>query len=379
MSLVLDEHRLYLSDSARLAAFENAIAEVVRPGDVVVDIGSGTGILGLLACRAGAARVYAFELTSMIGVARDICRANGFSDRITFLKEYSGWADLPEKADVVVADQIGRFGFEAGVFEHFADARQRFLNPEGVTIPSRVSFVVGPVETDEMWAQVDFWDSEPFSVDVSSGRQIARNTGYPFKYAPGDLLGKPMVLASLDPSVPHDTPIQAQVTIEVERPGTLHGVGGWFDAQLSPSVNMSNSPFSAARINRNDVFFPVDQPVSVLVGDQVDITMQIVTADVMVQWLVTVLDTNGAIKASSRHSTFEGMLVCKEDLTRTRPDFRPRLTPRGEARRTVLELCDGKRALAEVEGEVFRRHPGLFPRPQEAATFVAEVVTRYAT
>jgi len=314
----------------------------------------------------------------MIGVARDICRANGFSDRVTFLKEYSGWAELPEKADVVVADQIGRFGFEAGVFEHFVDARDRFLKPEGRTIPGRVSFVVSPVETEEMWAQVDFWDSQPFSVDVSSGRQIARNTGYPVKYSPENLLGPPAALASLDPSIRHDSPIAARVAIEVERPGTLHGVGGWFDAQLSPGVTMSNSPLSPARINRNDVYFPVERPVPVAAGDQ-DIEMQIVTADVMVQWQVTVVGADGATKASSRHSTFEGMLVCKEDLTRTRPDFRPTLTPRGEARRTVLELCDGERALAEVEIEVFRRHPSLFPKPQQAAHFVAEVVTRYTT
>jgi len=53
----LDEHRHLLSDRARLADLQRAVSTLVRPGDVVVDLASGTGILGLMACRDGAARV----------------------------------------------------------------------------------------------------------------------------------------------------------------------------------------------------------------------------------------------------------------------------------------------------------------------------------
>jgi protein arginine N-methyltransferase 1 len=378
LSLVLDEHRQYLSDVPRLTAFRRAIEAVVRPGDVVVDLGSGTGILGLLACRAGATRVYSLEGTSMIGVGREISRANGFADRMIFLKGFSIHLDIPEPVDVVVADQIGRFGFEAGVFEYFTDARARFLKPGGVTIPSQVALVVAPVETDEMWAQVDFWDTRPSSVDVTPGRTIARNTGYPVKYTPENLLGAPAVLASLATDT-HDGVIRGRVAVEIERPGHLHGIGGWFSAELAPGITMTNSPLSDERINRHNVYFPVDRAVEVAPGDRVELDMHIVTAQVMVRWDVTVLDAAGAVKASSRHSTFEGMLVCKEDLMRGRPDFRPTLTARGVARRTVLELCDGDRTLDDLERELQRRHPELFPKLKDAALFAAEVVTRYAT
>jgi predicted RNA methylase len=50
VSLIVDEHRQYLVDIPRLESFEHAIREVVRPGDVVLDLGCGTGILGMLAC-----------------------------------------------------------------------------------------------------------------------------------------------------------------------------------------------------------------------------------------------------------------------------------------------------------------------------------------
>src|SRR5690348_2959695 len=123
MSLIVDEHRQLLADRARVDAYRRAIEATVRPGDVVLDLGAGTGILGLLACRAGARRVYAVEEGGMIAVARDVCRANGYQDRVVHVRGLSTDVTLPEPVDVVVTDQVGRFGFEAGLFEYLADAR----------------------------------------------------------------------------------------------------------------------------------------------------------------------------------------------------------------------------------------------------------------
>ena len=72
------------------------------------------------------------------------------------------------------------------------------------------------------------------------------------------------------------------------------------------------------------------------------------------------------------------MLITREDMARTRPQFQPSLTPAGLARRTILELSDGARTVADIESEVFRRHRELFRDHGDAATFVAEVITRYA-
>ena len=99
----------------------------------------------------------------------------------------------------------------------------------------------------------------------------------------------------------------------------------------------------------------------------------------MVIWKVEVHDEKGACKGRFAHSTFQGMLISKEDLVRTSPGFVPRLTPHGQARLTVLKLCDGATPLAKVETEVFRLHSDLFETLAEAAFFTAEVVTRYTS
>ncbi len=383
MSLVLDEHRLYLSDEVRVSAFRRAIAEVVRPGDVVLDLGAGTSILGLLAARAGAKKVYSIDAGGMIGVARELGLANGFQDRMVYIRDFSKRVTLPEKVDVVVGDQIGRFGFEAGVLDYFSDARQRFLKPGGRMIPSRVDMQIAPVEAPDMWKQIEFWNESPAGFDFSPARSIAVNTGYPVKYKPKQLLGDSTTAASLDLSTVTAGPLDFDVTLKVKRSGTMHGIGGWFEARLSKSVTMSNSPVAKHPIFRKNVFFPVDRPVTLAKGDRVRVRMNIRPTEIVVTWKVEVLgggraSGNGHPKAQFTHSTLQGMLISKEDLQRTRPGFIPKLNPWGVARLSVLTLCDGGRSLSEVEREVYQRHSELFPSPDDAAFFVSEVVTRYA-
>lgn len=379
MSLIIDEHRQYLVDRNRLAAFEAAVASVVRPGQVVLDLASGTGIMGLLACRAGAGLVYSIESGGMISVAREVARANGFEDRVVFIKGYSLHVDLPEKVDVVIADQIGNFGFNAGVIEYFADARRRFLKPEGVTLPRRMSLMLAPVEAPDLFEQVEFWNSSPAGFNFRPTRALAANTGYQVNLVPESVCGDAVAIADIDLDHADAGVFHGEATALVHRPCTMHGLGGWFTAELAAGISMTNSPLAPEKIQRRQVFFPIDRAIEVAKGDLVKIRMMIRPVDSIVNWNVEVVDGNsGARKDSFRHSTWKGMLLTSEDRHLTQPGFKPKLIPRGEGRKTVVNLCDGVRTLAEIEDEVFRRHPDLFQTREEAAVFVAEVVTRYA-
>ncbi len=386
MSLIVDEHRQYLADKARVSAFRRAIREVVRPGAVVLDLGAGTGILGLLACQAGAKRVYSIDEGGMIQLAREICRANGFAGRMIFIKGLSTRVELPERVDVVVADQIGRFGFEAGLLDYFNDARMRFLKPDGIVIPSCIDLWVAPVEAPEMWEQIEFWNGSPAGLDFRPARNLAVNTGYPIKFRPEQLLGVPIAAASVDLSAATPASLKLDASIAANRMGTLHGIAGWFTARLSKNVTMSNSPFAPRRINRMNVFFPIDRPVSLAKGSSLQIMMDILPAELLVTWRVEVSGETddpdypkpGNGRQRFRHSTLQGMLICKEDLQRTQPHFVPKLSLWGEARRSVVNLCDGHRTLSAIEQEVYCRHPQLFPSLGKAAAFVAEVITRYS-
>jgi SAM-dependent methyltransferase len=97
-----------LKDEARTSAFRDAIRAVVRPGDVVVDAGAGTGILSFFAAAAGAAQVYAVEIdpVSAAALRRSIALNPAVADRIRVVEGDAAVVDLPRPADVVVAEII---------------------------------------------------------------------------------------------------------------------------------------------------------------------------------------------------------------------------------------------------------------------------------
>ena len=377
MSLIVDEHRQYLDDPVRLAAFDRAIATRVGSGSIVLDLASGTGILGLMACRAGAARVYSIETGGMVQVARGIAAENGYAGRVHFIKGHSLHVALPERVDVVVADQIGNFGFNGGVVEYFADARERFLKPGGAMIPSRLDLVLAPVESGALDSQVSFWESGAGGFRFHSVTELAANTGYQVELASGHILGAPAVLASLPLGAPA-APIRGRVVLKAARAGTLHGLGGWFVTELAPGVPMTNSPLAAARVRRRQIFFPVRPAMRVGAQSEVTVEMTILPRDDIVSWSVEARVAGGARQGSERHSTWKGMLLNREDMARTRPESVPVLNPRGVARRTVVDLCDGRRSLREIEELLWQRHRELFASRSDAEEFAAEVVTRYA-
>src|SRR4051812_10987878 len=104
-----------LIDRERLASFERAIHKAVPAGGGVVDVGAGTGILSMMACRAGARRVYAIERGEIAEIAAELIRANAMSDRIVLLRGHSNAIVLPEPADVVVSEVIGNAGVDEGI------------------------------------------------------------------------------------------------------------------------------------------------------------------------------------------------------------------------------------------------------------------------
>lgn len=378
MSLIIDEHRQYLADASRISSFRAAVDRVVRPGDVVLDLGSGTGLLGLLACAAGASRVYAVDAGGMAEPARAIARANGFGDRVTVIDGWSMHIDLPERADVLVTDQIGHFGFEAGIVPNTNHARRCLLKPDARLVPSRIGLWVAPVDSAEVTAAIEFWSLRPAGFDMSPLRDMAANSGYPRDLQAAELLGPPRLGGTIDLSGDNRLVVVSAESV-IERAGTLTGIGGWFSATLAPGVIMSNSPLAADRIGRRCVVLPIARPVTVAPGDRVRTVIRILPDDVLVSWTVEWFRSDASVPAGRfSHTTLRGMLLEPEKVKRTRPEYVPSLNARGEARRSVLALCDGRRTIGEIEQATYDRHRPIFRDRADAAVFVAEVMVGYS-
>jgi precorrin-6B methylase 2 len=129
------EHARMLHDHRRTTDYIAALKSAVTPADVVLDIGTGSGILALAAARAGARHVYAVEASDIADVAERVFMCNGVQDRVTLIRGWSRDIELPERADVLVAEIIGNEPFEEEILETTLDARRRLLKPGARLIP----------------------------------------------------------------------------------------------------------------------------------------------------------------------------------------------------------------------------------------------------
>ena len=142
---VIQFHAAMLNDKARTSSYLASIRRVVRPGDIVVDIGTGTGIYAMAAALAGAQKVYAIEAGRIAWIARRLIEVNGLADRITLIRGLSTQIWLPERANVLISELIGDEPLAEQVIEITQDALRRLLKPGASLVPSGVKIFGLPV------------------------------------------------------------------------------------------------------------------------------------------------------------------------------------------------------------------------------------------
>jgi type II protein arginine methyltransferase len=172
---VPDFHSAMLRDEARNRCYATAIERLVRPGMLVLDIGTGAGLLALLAARAGA-RVVTCESNPIVAAAaREIVARNGLADRIRVIAkpstELAIGVDLPEPADALVSEIFGDQLFGEGVIQSLADARKRLLKPGAAVLPPRAEIRCALAARPEPRAsaligEVEGFDLAPFNLLV---------------------------------------------------------------------------------------------------------------------------------------------------------------------------------------------------------------------
>jgi hypothetical protein len=274
-------HAAMLEDRVRTSAFLAAIAEVVGPEDVVVDIGTGTSVLAVAAARAGARHVYAIEATPLAHEAREVVRANGLDDRVTIVEGWSTRVSLPERASVAVSEILGSDALEERVLPVLADARRRLLTPDARMIPSAVRIFGLPVSVPG-----DHLDSLTFTGSNTArwtswyGLELGPLAGYSSRRRQRytalieDARGwpatsEPVLLADLDLSVLETPRVDVTVAAVASGSATVNGVVGFFEAQLSPGVVLSTSPaFEPAPSSWGVPVWLLPEPVELRRGEE---------------------------------------------------------------------------------------------------------------
>jgi hypothetical protein len=251
-------HVEMLNDTARTSSFIEAVTAAVEPGDVVLDIGTGSGVLAVAAAKAGARHVYAVEAGGMGRLAEQVFEANGVADRVTLVPGWSTRIDLPEPADVLVSEVIGNDPLGEQVLEVTADARSRHLKPGARIVPARLQILGTPVvvpeeelanwnfmpKTIETWQQVYGMDFQPLA---EAGRE-ADLTFFlkPERVKPWRRLSEPFQLADI-PFLEFEQPRldERTMSVQVTASGRLNGFVVHFELTLHDDIRFSVHPDEA--------------------------------------------------------------------------------------------------------------------------------------
>ncbi len=281
----LAEHEEMLSDTVRVDAYHRGIHRNVQPGDVVLDLGTGTGLLAFMASRAGAKKVYAVEHSDFIEVAREIARHNGFTN-IEFVQANSREFTPPEPIDVVVHEQMGDELFNENLLQNVLDLRRRVLRPGGRILPARFRLFAEPVVFHESMRVRRFWNIElPDGIDL---RQTERSpvagrfdTGRneQFWTRPGSVastIGEPRPIIEFDLNTLESLGSLATDHV-IERTASedaiVDGCCIWFDAMFDDTTVLSTSPL-APLTSWGNRMYRLDRPIAA--GERLRLNLRMV-------------------------------------------------------------------------------------------------------
>lgn len=270
---MLEYHRTLLADERRTPAYREAIRRVVKPGDVVIDLGCGSGILSFFALQSGASKVYALEQTHMADVAQFLTRHLEVADRLTVLHQESTEVEPRELADVLVTETMGAFGFDEGILGYVIDARARLLRPGAMILPQRLGLTLVPVEDEAEWNKLIGWWGEPrFGLDFEPLRVFASNSMQFIHLFEHSWLDDPAALIDVDLLTVESTVATGQWEFKARRDAEVHGFGVWFKATLVDGIVIENR--EARAMHWSQGFLPLEHPLPVTKGSPIELELE---------------------------------------------------------------------------------------------------------
>jgi Arginine methyltransferase oligomerization subdomain/Ribosomal protein L11 methyltransferase (PrmA) len=307
----IEYHRTLIADAVRNAAFERALAAVIKPGVTsLADIGAGTGLIALMAARLGAREVFLYEAAEVAGVVAKILKANRARNCHLFPCHSTEMQD-PPKVDVVVSETLGNYPFEEHIIETLNDARARFLKPKGTIIPRSLKQLVAPVVSDRIDCELSAWDATGF--DLSAAKTMSLNNIYVRALAQKELLeggASARIWDEIDLTRENRTSRKGEAAWRLEAPATIFGFATWWRAELVPGVLLTTGPGDPAT-HWEQLYFPLLAPLHAKSGETIAVALRSRTsidAGTHVAWTARHLDAKGHERARQALNLDKGFL-----------------------------------------------------------------------
>lgn len=265
---VPDWHARMMNDRTRARAYDAAIRRAVTPTSRVFEIGTGAGLLAMMAARAGAREVVTCEFNPAVAeVAREIIARNGFADRITVLTKHSGSVTIEElggRADILLSEIVDDSILGEGVLPAHEAAIRDLLKPGGTVIPAWGIIRAALVDTDMADASyldhVDGFDVRAFRKLINHSNKISSND--PHIRLASDAID----LFRFDLADPAAS-LAATTTVSLTASGgPINAVARWIALQLDDETRYENCPNAGFRACWEIPLFPLADPVDLAAG-----------------------------------------------------------------------------------------------------------------
>lgn len=254
-------HKDMLRDVVRTSAYAEAIGAVVKPGQRVIDFGSGTGVLAIFAARAGA-RVDAIERTAMVVHAREIARRSGCPS-ICFHHSDQESFQLDARVDAIISEWMGHAVFHESMLEPLISLRRRWLASGGVMLPARIDLACALVTDEDLYDDGSFLERGPYGIDFGPIADLPLRQSRLVALDEAQVASPYCGLGSLDMLTIERTPERLAGRLQPARDTTAFGLAVWFEAELAPGVILGTGPHHPPTHWRQ-VFLPFPQPLEVV-------------------------------------------------------------------------------------------------------------------
>ena len=375
----LSDYLAMVDDPRRTSAYIAALRATVRPGDHVVELGTGFGFFAVHAALAGAAHVWAIEPNDAVALGPAFAARHGVGDRITFLQRRAEQVTLPNPADVLLEDLRGVFplmGARSGIL---ADARARMLRADARHIALRDHLVIAPCAAAHVTSarETAHDASHDAALDLTTIRARAAQGWQRVRASALRPLAASARWATLELTAAIPTDVRGTVQVIVTQDGALHGLGGWFDAELAGGASFGSGPEAGASVY-DCAWFPLERTVPVHAGDRIAIAMRATHdgSDYVWRWEVTVRSATGDVRDRQAATDLGARLLAPERLARRASTAVP---PRDDAVLALAALLvhvDGERSLGEIARTVRAKFPRRFSTEREALDFAARELAR---
>lgn len=269
----IEYQRTILADGKRNDALVAALKKTIKPGDTVIDIGSGTGFLAMAARSLGAGHCILIERDPDIAaLSKELIKQNGIKSCTVMAAHSTELRDLP-KADVIVSETFGNFAYEENIIETLKDAK-RFLKPGGKIIPASATQWIAPVTSSRLYEELASWKHVGHGLKFDAAMEKSMNNIYVKEIAADDLLKGENVAKQWDAvdfrKDKNESVRTGEAVWSVLEDTTVYGFCVWWESVLAPGITISTSPYSA-KTHWKQIYLPLLSPVALKMGDDIGV------------------------------------------------------------------------------------------------------------